>query len=160
MTKLVVVCLGLLVTWQVALSAPYPSEAFELATHSGEPNVVSVRSFFVLSTSAGKYVIRQDGMGEFTPPTKIRRVFRLRVGARGHIERIYFLEHDHDLFLMYEVYDASSAWYYLARLEQTKRRQIWLTPIPNPGAPVMDGDAVIIDRTMVSKADGRIVSQD
>jgi len=159
MTKLVVVCLGLLVALQVALGVKVPSEAFELARHSGEPND-RVRSFFVLETSAGKYVIRQDGMGEFTPPTKIRRVFRLRLGARGRIERIYFLEHERDLFLMYEVYDGSSAWYYLARLEQTKRKQIWLTPIPNPGAPVMQGDAVMIDRTMVSKSDGRIVSQD
>ena len=159
MTKLVVVCLGLLVAWQVALCAPFPSEAFELAKHSGEPND-RVSSFFILETSAGKYVIRQDGMGEFTPPTKMRRVFRLRLGARGRIERIYFLEHEHDLFLMYEVYDASSAWYYLARLEQTKRKQIWLTPIPNSGAPVLQGDAVMIDGTMVSKSDGRIVRQD
>ena len=159
MTKLVVVCLGLLVAWQVALSAPFPSEAFELARHSGEPTD-RVRSFFVLETSAGKYVIRQDGMGEFTPPTKMRRVFRLNLGARGRIVRIYFLEHERDLFLMYEVHDTSSAWYYLARLEQTKRKQIWLTPIPNPGAPVLEGDAVMIERTMVNKGDGRIVAHD
>ena len=158
MKKLVVVCLGLLVSWQVVLGAPYTSEAFELANHVGEPHAPNVRSFFILSTSAGKYVIRQDGFGEFTPPAGKRRVFRLKLGANGWIERIYFLEHESDLFLFYEVHGASSAW--LARLEQTKRKQRWLTPISNPGAPVIEGDAVIIDRTMVSKVDGRIVRQD
>jgi len=131
------------------------SNFFALADRVGEGNE---RSFFVLSTSAGGYVIRHDGMGEFTSPTGLRRVFMLKVGAKGRIDRVYFLEHERDLFLMYEVHDASSQWTYLVRMEQTKRKARWITEIDGVGlgAPVIQGAFVVIKDAQISTADGTV----
>ena len=151
---------NLLVVWlllcSVALAAQ--SETFAPADRVGEGNE---RSFFVLSTSAGGYVIRHDGMGEFTSPAGLRRVFMLKVGAKGRIDRIYFLEHQRDLFLMYEVHDASSRWAYLVRMEQTKRKARWITEIDGVGlgAPVIQGEFVVVKDTQISKIHG-VIRQD
>ena len=148
---------NLLVVWlllcSVALGAQ--SETFALADRVGEGNE---RSFFVLSTSAGGYVIRHDGMGEFTSPAGLRRVFMLKVGAKGRIDRVYFLEHQRDLFLMYEVHDASSQWAYLVRLEQTKRKARWITEVDGVGlgAPVIQGEMIVIKNLEVRAADGNV----
>ena len=148
---------NLLVVWlllcSVALAAQ--SETFAPADRVGEGNE---RSFFVLSTSAGGYVIRHDGMGEFTSPAGLRRVFMLKVGAKGRIDRIYFLEHQRDLFLMYEVHDASSQWAYLVRMEQTKRKARWITAIDSAelGAPVIQGEMIVIENIQVSKLNGAV----
>jgi len=149
------VCLGVAVLWSVALGA---SESFALAERVGEGNE---RSFFVLSTSAGNYVIRHDGMGEFTSPAGLRRVFMLKLGAKGRIDRIYFLEHQRDLFLMYEVHDASSQWAYLVRMEQTKRKARWITEVDGTGlgAPAIQGEMIVIKDTQISTANG-LVRQD
>ena len=154
MRKLLVVCLGVAVLWSVALGASALSETFALAERVGEGNE---RSFFVLSTSAGNYVIRHDGMGEFTSPAGLRRVFMLRVGAKARIDRMYFLEHQRDLFLMYEVHDASSQRAYLVRMEQTKRKARWITEIDGAGlgAPVIQGESVVINKIEISKANGQ-----
>jgi len=85
MRKIVVVCLGVAVLWSLALGASASSEAFALAERVGEGNE---RSFFVLSTSAGNYIIRHDGMGEFTSPAGLRRVFMLKVAAKARIDRV------------------------------------------------------------------------
>ena len=85
MKKLLVVCLAILMLSSVAFGA----ETFALADRVGEPGE---RSFFLFSTSAGNYIVRHDGMGEFSSPKGMRRVFNLRV--KGRIERIYFLEHE------------------------------------------------------------------
>src|SRR5215216_1135759 len=116
MKKLLVVCLGVLVFSTVAVGA----ETFGVADRVGEPGE---RSFFLFSTSAGNYIVRQDGMGEFSSPKGMRRVFNLRV--KGHIEQIYFLEHEGDVFLLYEVNDAA----YLVRMEQIKRKIRWSTTL-------------------------------
>jgi hypothetical protein len=131
------------------------SETFALADRVGEGNE---RSFFVLSTSAGGYVIRHDGMGEFTSPAGLRRVFMLKVGAKGRIDRVYFLEHQRDLFLMYEVHDASSQWAYLVRMEQTKRKARWITEVDGVGlgAPVIQGEMIVIKNLEVRTADGNV----
>jgi hypothetical protein len=148
---------NLLVVWlllcSVALGAQ--SETFALANRVGEGNE---RSFFVLSTSAGGYVIRHDGMGEFTSPAGLRRVFMLKVGAKGRIDRVYFLEHQRDLFLMYEVHDASSQWAYLVRMEQTKRKARWITEVDGVGlgAPVIQGEMIVIKNLEVRMADGNV----
>src|SRR5262249_28959386 len=123
MMKLLVVCLGVVLSW------PAP-EAFSLADRIGEPNA---RTFFLFSTSAGNYVIRQDGMGEFTSPKGMRRVFNVRVGANSRLERVYFLEHQSDLFLLYEVRGQGS---YLVRMEQTKRKLRWSTALGEVGDEV------------------------
>ena len=150
---LLLVYLGVAVLWSVALGAQ--SETFALADRVGEGNE---RSFFVLSTSVGGYVIRHDGMGEFTSPAGLRRVFMLKVGVKGRIDRVYFLEHQRDLFLMYEVHDASSQWAYLVRMEQTKRKARWITEVDGVGlgAPVIQGEMIVIKNLEVRKADGAV----
>ena len=161
MKKIVVVCLGVLILWSMAIAASSSpkAEVFELADRIGEPNA---RSFFMFSTSAGNYTIRQDGMGEFTSPKGLRRVFYIKLGAKGRIERVYFLEHQGDLFLLCEVHDATSEWAYLMRMEQQKRKPRWLTALPSGDveAPTIQGDLVIIKNMEISKSDGRIVRQD
>src|SRR5215217_1318080 len=158
---MIVVLVGMLILWTVAAgsSSGINPEAFALADRIGEPNA---RSFFLLSSSAGNYTIRQDGMGEFTSPKGLRRVFYLTLGAKGRIERVYFLEHEGDLFLLYEVHDATSEWSYLLRMEQQKRKPRWLTPLPNGEVqePIIEGDLVIIKNMEFSKRNGRIVGQD
>ena len=140
-------CLAVLVFGSVALGA----EDFALADRVGEPGE---RSFFLFSTSAGNYIVRQDGMGEFTSPKGMRRVFRL--GVRGRIEKVYFLEHQGDLFICYEVNDAA----HLVRMEQTKRMVRWSASIANIDVPRIEGDVVIVNDTQISKANGKVVRQD
>ena len=155
MRKLVVVCLGLAVLWSVALGVAPAAETFATADRVGEGNE---RSFFVLSTSAGGYIIRHDGMGEFTSPAGLRRVFMLKVGAKGRIDRVYFLEHQRDLFLMYEVHDATSQWAYLVRMEQVKRKARWVLEVDGGdlGAPVIQGEMIVIKSLEVRVADGTV----
>jgi len=143
----VAVCLGAAVLWS--------GDTFTLADRVGEGNE---RSFFVLSTSAGNYIIRHDGMGEFTSPAGMRRVFMLKVGAKARIDRVYFIEHQRDLFLMYEVHDASSQWAYLVRMEQTKRKPRWVIEVDGTdlGAPVIQGEMIAIKNVEVSKANGAV----
>ena len=155
MRKLLVVCLGAAVLWSMALGASPSSEAFALADRVGEGNE---RSFFVLSTSAGNYIVRHDGMGEFTSPAGLRRVFMLKLGAKARIDRVYFLEHQRDLFLLYEVHDASSRWSYLVRMEQTKRKARWIVEVDGAdlGPPSIQGEFVVIKDIRFSKADGQV----
>ena len=155
MRKLVGVCLGVAVLWSIALGTSPVTETFATADRVGEGNE---RSFFLLSTSAGSYIIRHDGMGEFTSPAGLRRVFMLKLAAKGRIDRVYFLEHQRDLFLLYEVHDASSQWAYLVRMEQTKRKARWITEVDGTGlgAPVIQGEFVVIKDIQISKADGQV----
>ena len=155
MRKFVVLCLGVAVLWSVSLGVSVPPEEFSLADRVGEGNE---RSFFTLSTSVGSYVIRHDGMGEYTSPAGLRRVFMLKVGAKARIDRMYFLEHQHDLFLLYEVHDASSQWAYLVRMEQTKRKARWITELDGKDleAPVIQGEFVVINKVEISKANGQV----
>jgi hypothetical protein len=156
MKRLVVVCLGLLILSSAALGCIPIPETFSLADRVGEGNE---RSFFILSTSAGNYTIRHDGMGEFTSPAGMRRVFYVKAGTKGRIDLVYFLEHEGDLLLLYEVRDQG---FYLARMEQKKRKLRWLSHLGNIPArtPIVDGNVVIIGTVAASKADGKIVEQD
>jgi hypothetical protein len=97
-------------------------------------------------------------MGEFTSPAGLRRVFMLKVGARGRIDRVYFLEHQRDLFLMYEVHDASSQSAYLVRMEQTKRKARWITSFDSVelGAPSIQGEMIVIKDVQISAANGAV----
>jgi hypothetical protein len=151
MKKLLVVCLlrclAVLVFWSVAAGA----DSFALADRVGEPGE---RSFFLFSTSSGNYILRQDGMGEFTSPKGMRRVYRLRV--KGPIEQVYFLEHEGDLFLLYEMHDAA----FLVRMEQSKRTIRWTANVTSTGAPRVEGDSVIVNDTQIRKGDGKVVGQD
>lgn len=141
MKKLLVVCLVVLALSTVAFGA----ETFALADRVGEPGE---RSFFLFSTSAGNYIVRQDGMGEFSSPKGMRRVFSLRV--KGRIERIYFLEHEGDVFICYEMNDAA----FLVRMEQTKRKIRWSAQLDDRGVPVIDGDSVVVNSLKIRLVDG------
>lgn len=147
MKKLLVVCLGVLVLSTVALGA----EAFTVADRVGEPGE---RSFFLFSTSAGNYVVRHDGMGEFSSPKGMRRVFRLNV--KGRIDQIYFLEHEGDVFICYEVNETT----FVVRMEQTKRKIRWSASLGVRGVPRIDGDSVIVNDTQLRKSDGTLLAAD
>ena len=126
MKKLLVVCLGVLVLSTVALAS---NETFTLADRVGEPGE---RSFFLFSTSAGNYIVRQDGMGEFTSPKGDEDVFStLRLMGKSRIERVYFIEHEGDVLSAYDVNDAA----FVVRMEQTKRKIRWSASIEQTGAP-------------------------
>ena len=155
MRQILVLCLGVAVLWPVGLSASKSSESFAIADRVGEGNE---RSFFTFSTSVGGYVIRHDGMGEFTSPAGLRRVFMLKVAGKGRIDRLYFLEHRRDVFLMYEGHDASSRWAYLVRMEQTKRKARWITEIDGSdlGAPAIEGEFVVIREAQIRVGDGAV----
>lgn len=157
MRKVVAVCLGVVVLWTTSVGAVRPAETFELANRVGEP---TARCFFIFSTSVGHYVIRQDGMGEVSYGNALRRVFHLKLGAKGHIERVYFIEHDGDLFLLYEVRDASSEWAFAVRMEQKKRKFRWLTAVAGVGEPKIEGSSIVVDQTEISKHDGKITKND
>ena len=141
MKNLLVVCLVILVLSTVALGA----ETFALADRVGEPGE---RSFFLFSTSAGNYIVRHDGMGEFSSPKGMRRVFTLRV--KGRIEQIYFLEHDGDVFICYETDEGA----FIVRMEQTKRKIRWSAQIDDRGVPVIDGDYLVVNSIRLRKTDG------
>jgi len=98
----------------------------------------------------GNYVVRQDGMGEFTSPKGMRRVFRLNV--KGRIEQVYFVEHEGDVFICYEVGDSA----FLVRMEQTKRTIRWSTPIANMDVPRIEGEFVIVHDTLIRKSNGEV----
>jgi hypothetical protein len=141
MKKLLVVCLGVFVLSTVALGA----EAFTIADRVGEPGE---RSFFLFTTSAGNYVVRHDGMGEFSSPKGMRRVFRLNV--KGRIDQIYFLEHEGDVFICYEVNETT----FVVRMEQTKRKIRWTASVGARGVPAIEGDSVVINSVKIRKSDG------
>ena len=141
------VCLSVCLFSTVALGA----EAFALADRVGEPGE---RSFFLFSTSAGNYVVRHDGMGEFSSPKGMRRVFRLNV--KGRIDQFYFLEHEGDVFICYEVNETTI----VVRMEQTKRKIRWTAQVADRGVPAIDGDSVVINSVKIRKGDGTVVEQD
>jgi hypothetical protein len=158
MKNLLVVCLILtLVTLGVAQTAK--PELFTTAEELGDPQRLT---FFRWSTSAGGYLLRHDGIGEFTSHQSIRRVFYVTMGPKGRIDRVYCLEHERDLFLLYEI---KGHGFYLVRIEQTdrtRRKTRWFTPLGKLSGedPSLDGDVIRVGKTIeVSKADGRILKQ-
>ena len=153
MTKLLVVCLG------VVLSLPV-NETFTLADRFGSPPRTV---YFRFSTSIAKYTIRYDGFVEVYIDNDHghlrKRTFFLNMAGKGRIDRIYHLEHERDLLLRYDVIGQGS---YLTRIEQMPRKQIWVTRLSNVSsqAPEVYGDRVVVgDTTEISKVNGRILQQ-
>jgi hypothetical protein len=152
MKSIVAVCLVLM-----AVS----SSGFEEANRVGDPNA---RNFFLFSTAAGNYTIRQDGMGEVATPKGMRRVFNVKVGVKGRLERVCFREHEGDLLLFYELQDGRA---YLLRMNQVKRKPRWLTYLWDNASgespmPVIEGNLVVFTdaegrRIEVRQADGMLV---
>ena len=155
MQKLLVVCLAVLLSNPLMSLGATSAETFALADRVGELNE---RCFFMFSTSAGNYIVRQDGMGEFTSPKSIRRVFLLKLGPKARIDRVYFLEHDGDVFLLYEWHDAANQSSYLVRMEQTKRKARWIAAIAGADmpAPLIQGELVLVNGIEIRKADGHV----
>lgn len=151
MTKFLALCLGVMIASSAAFGvAPVP-ENFALAELMGSPT-----SFFVFETSVGKFWIRRDGFGEIGQQQR-RHKFFLKATGKDSIVRLYFLEHEGDLFLFCELKDESA---YLVRLDPVKRKARWITSVKARGVPVLDGQMVVVEATEISKADGHILRQD
>lgn len=151
--KLLVVCLG------VTLSLPV-NQTFSLAERIGH----IPRAYFRFETSVGKYTVRSDGFVEVYANNsfnhKRKRSFFLSMVGKGRLENIYFIEHEGDLFLRYDVINQGS---YLTRVEQRARTQKWSRALNTVSsqAPTIYGDKVLVGETLeISKADGRILRQD
>jgi hypothetical protein len=114
------ICL-LLLTFS-ASPAFQETPGFEKARRLGEGKQ---RSFFLFSTSSGKYIIRHDGMGQISA-NKTHLTFHLIVGTSRRVEQVYFQEYEGDLLLSYEVNDGRG---YLTRLNPQTRKKRWTTPI-------------------------------
>lgn len=151
MKKFLVVCLGVMLLSSVGLRAAPVREDFTLAERIGEPVW-----FFVFETSVGKFWIRRDGMGEIGRQS-LRHSFYLKRPSKNFVERLYFLEHEGDVFIFYELQDGSAT---LVRVDPVKHKTKWERPVIAHGVPALEGDAVIVDATEISKADGRILRQD
>lgn len=151
--KLLVVCLG------VTLLLPV-NETFTLAERIGP----LPRPYFRFETSVAKYTVRSDGFVEVYAHNSFnamrKRAFFLSMVGKGRLENIYFIEHEGDLFLRYDVIDGGS---YLTRVAQRARTQKWSRALNTVSseAPVISGDRVLIGASLeISKTDGRIVRQD
>ncbi|HEY3579861.1 MAG TPA: hypothetical protein VGK82_04935 [Pyrinomonadaceae bacterium] len=105
---------------------------FVLAERFGEANA-NERTFFLFSTSVAKYILRHDGTGEATSRAGLRRSFYLKVGARERIERVYSLEYEGDLLLLYQAGETG----YVARMNQRSRKVRIVTIAPNFSPPVI-----------------------
>ena len=55
-------------------------------------------------------------------------------------------------------HDASSHWAYLVRMEQTKRKARWITSFDSGdlGAPVIQGEFIVVNKVEVSKVNGAV----
>jgi len=151
MTKFLAVCLSVMLASSAVFGVSLVPESFALAERLDTPV-----GFFVFETPVGKCVIRGDGMGEILRRGR-RYVFFLKAGGKDSIDRLYFLEHEGDLLLFYELKDESA---YLVRFDPVKRKARWITPVTARGVPVLDGAAVVIEATQISKIDGHILRQD
>lgn len=151
MKKLVVVCLSVMILSSATFSAVPVRENFTFVECTGE----RVR-FFVFETSKGKFWIRSDGMGEISRPP-LRHYLYLKHPSKNLVERLYFLEHEGDVFIFYELQDGSAN---LARVDPMKHKVKWATPVTARGTPALEGGAVIIEATEISAADGKILRQD
>lgn len=150
MTKFLAVCLGVMLGSSVALGVGPVPESFALAERMGNPT-----AFFVFETSVGKFWIRRDGFGEIGQQTR-RHKFYLKGAGKDSLDRLYYLEHEGDLLLFYELRDGSA---YLVRFDPEKRKVKWMTPVTAKGVPQLDHGAVIIEATEISKVDGHILRQ-
>lgn len=150
MTKILVVCLGVLVLSSATLRAAPARENFTLVERTGAPTW-----FFVFETSKGKFWIGRDGMGEISRPP-LRHFLYLKRPSKDYVVSLYFLEHDGDVFILYELQGGSAT---LARVDPMKHKLKWATPVTARGVPALEGDSVIIEGTEISKVDGKILSR-
>ncbi|HET9478923.1 MAG TPA: hypothetical protein VFO72_06240, partial [Pyrinomonadaceae bacterium] len=105
-----------------------------------------IGAFHLFSTSVGKYTISRAGWGEVYVGDR-KKNFRVKVGARERIERLYFFEYEGDLLLLYE----AGASGYLLRLHQKTRKVRRATSINEDFEPplVKDQSLTFSDGTVV-----------
>jgi hypothetical protein len=117
-----VICLLLLVV--TVVPAANEDGAFEQARCV--PNCGQA-SFFIFSSSFGRYTLRSDGFGELGANGK-KRLFDLKPKIRlvGRLRHIYFREYQNDLLVLYMVTDGKV---YLARMMQESKKVRWFTAI-------------------------------
>ncbi|MCA1576549.1 MAG: hypothetical protein LC794_04190 [Acidobacteria bacterium] len=142
------VCLAMVVV-VCAVTAAHPnggvedSSPFAEARRIGELNA---RHFYLLSTSVGNYTISQYGLGEVYVGNR-KKYFNLKVSGRSRLERVYFLEYEGDLLLLYEAGVSG----YLLRLDQSTRRIKRATAISEKFEPplIKERSAVFGDGAIV-----------
>ena len=117
----VLICLLMMIVYSSAQDAVVQTGAFAEASRLGEPPQAT---FFLFSSSYGKYVIRHDGLGEVGVPGRNLQ-FYLKSGMTGRVERMYFQEYEGDLLLVFAVGKIG----YVRRMHQQTRKMRWLTPI-------------------------------
>ena len=116
-----------------------------------------LRSFFMFSVSGREYTIRADGRAESASGKARQHNFNLKTD-RGHVEQVYFFEHESDLLLLYELSDGLNGWGYAVRLSQTTYKPKWVMPISafNLGTALVEGDYLYLTAaSLVAKADLR-----
>jgi hypothetical protein len=106
--------------------SPAQERSFTAVGRIGDPGY---RSFFMFSTKDGGYTIRADGYSESSSGKARPRNFSLPLGRSGHMVRFYFLEHENDLLLIYELSDERLGWGYLVRLNQKTLKPKLVIPI-------------------------------
>lgn len=116
----VLIC-ALMLAGSTTQDAVVQTGAFAEANRLGEAPQVK---FFLFSTSYGKYVISQYGLGEVGTARKNLQ-FILKAGMTGSIDRMYFQEYQGDLLLSFAVGKTG----YVRRSNQQNRKMRWLTPI-------------------------------
>ena len=116
---------------------------FAEARRIGELNA---RHFYLLSTSVGNYTISQYGLGEVYVRDR-KKYFNLKVSPRSRLERVYFLEYEGDLLLLYE----AGASGYLLRLDQSTRKIKRVTTVNEHFAPPLINECSVVfhDGTVV-----------
>ena len=141
-------CLALVVAvCAPAAARPYGDvedlSPFVEARRVGELNT---RHFYLFQTSVGNYTISQNGLGEVYVGNR-KKYFSLKVAPRSRLQRVYFLEYEGDLLLLYE----AGASGYLLRLDQSSRKIKRVTAISENFEPPL-----IKDQT-ITFSDGTIV---
>ena len=139
----------LVTVWAVAAAGAHANGALEdespfaEATRIGELNA---RHFYLFQTSVGNYTISQNGLGEVYVGNR-KKYFSLKVAAGSRLERVYFLEYEGDLLLLYE----AGASGYLLRLDQGTRKIKRVTAIAEHFEPplIKDRSVAFNDGTTV-----------
>jgi len=112
-------------------------------------------SLFLVQVSAGSYTIRWDGFVE-APGQYWHQHFQLPLGRSGRLERVYFLEHEGDLLLLYEVGNETSGWAYCERVNQKTMKTRWIAPLAgfNLGPALVEGnDAYLSAVNLLARLD-------
>jgi hypothetical protein len=123
---ILIACAGPVRSQEPSLSSAAEERSFTAIVPIGEPGY---RSFFKFSTKGGGYIVRADGFAEVHSGKARARLFSLPLGRSGHMVRFYFLEHEDDVLLIYELSDERLGWGYLVRLNQKTLKPKWALPI-------------------------------